>query len=331
MDIRKIRAGEMLVGQGLDEIREAFRPEPHDDGALQRLYEATCRGQTSRHTIAYRDLTVASAPGGGYLTQPVTLDALNPLPPEAVARQAGVRVETLPVPSGAPIQPVWSDALINFEWLATEASTLTNQTPALGAVATSLKHGGVAVKIGYQLNRQSNAIQTLRNLLRFLARIGVDQAFLAGSGASGEVLGVLNTAGINAQSGTNLAWAGVCAMEEAVTLKNASDAALVWVAHPDVRKLLRQREQIANGGRPIWDGSQIAGHRAMVSTNVPSGTLLVGDFSNVTIVLWGGIEVLVNPFATNAFKEGAVELGVFLAMDVVVNYPFAFCKSETIT
>ena len=96
-------------------------------------------------------------------------------------------------------------------------------------------------------------------------------------------------------------------MEEAVALKDADDANLTWVAHPTVRKLLRQREQITGGGRAIWEGNTVAGHPALVSTYMPAASLLVGDFSNATILLWGGVEVLVNPYSTTGFKQGVIE------------------------
>jgi HK97 family phage major capsid protein len=185
--------------------------------------------------------------------------------------------------------------------------------------------------VSWQLDRQSNAVESVRSVLRRIAAIGIDAGFLSGSGASGAPFGLLNTTGVNSQSGTALAWSGICTMEEAVALKDASDANLAWVAHPTVRKLLRQRERITGGGRAIWEGNTVAGHPAFVSTCMPSASLALGDFSNATILLWGGVEVLINPYSTTGFQQGVIELAVFVAMDVAVNYPAAFAKSTSIT
>lgn len=331
--VQGLRSTRLLAQQIVDQSNEGLGKEDRDDSSLQRLYEAACRGHTSRHKIPYRDLrdlTSSVAGAGGYTVATAVRDALNPLPPEAVTAQAGVLVEVLPIPAGPSIQPAW-DTIPSFQWLPTEGSPLTNATPALRAVATALKLGGAYVKVSHQLDRQSNAVESLRSLLRRIAAIGVDQGFLNGAGVSGAPLGLLNTAGLTSQSGTSLAWSGICTMEEAVALKDAEDSRLVWVAHPTVRKLLRQRETITGGGRPVWEGNTVAGHRALVSTNMPSASLLVGDFSNSTVLLWGGIEVLVNPYSTTGFQQGTIELAVFVAMDVAVNFPAAFAKSTAIT
>jgi len=305
----------------------AYKPE---NEGLERLYEAAISGRTSRHLIEYRDLSSAVATAGGYLTGTQTLDPQNPLPPESVAQQVGVRTLVLPVPAFAPLLPVW-DTPPNFEWLADEMTQLSDQTPALRAIATSLKHGGARVTVSFQLNRQSNAVENLRSLLRHVAAIEVDKGFFNGSGVGGEPLGLNNTPGLASVSGTSLGWTGITDLEEAIALKDAADPRIAFVGHPGVRKLVRRREKITGGGVPIWDGSEMAGHPAFVSTSLPSATLLCGDFSNATIVLWGPIEVLVNPYSTTGFKAGSVELAVFVALDVICSFPAAFGKSSSIT
>jgi len=321
-----------LLGQEIAaQSDEALRAEERDDGDLQRLYEAACRGETSRHKLGFRALTSSVAPAGGWLVSSVTPDPLNPLPPESIARQAGVRVEVLPLPGGPNTQPVW-DTLPSFQWLPAEASSsLTEGAPALRSVATAAKMGGALIRATHQLDRQSNAVENLRSVLRLMATIGIDQGLLRTTGASGSPTSLTNTAGVFSQSGTALAWNGICAMEEAVALKDAADANLVWVAHPTVRKLLRQRETITGGGRPIWEGNTMAGHRGLVSSNMPAASLVLGDFANATLMLWGGVEVLVNPYSTSGFQQGIIELALFVAMDVAVNYPAAFATSMNIT
>jgi hypothetical protein len=307
----------------------ALAYEPKTEG-VERLYQDALSGRTSRHLIEYRDLGAAVATAGGFLTAQQTLDPLNPLPPESVARQTGVRALVLPVPGEAPILPVW-DTAPNFEWLPTETTQLTNQTPALRAVGTTLKLGGALVTISYLLNRQSNAVENLRSLLRHVAAVGADKGFFDGSGAAGAPLGLNSTPGLASVSGSSLGWTGITDLEETLALKDVADARLSFVAHPGVRKLLRRREKITGGGVPVWDGSEMAGHPAFVTTSLPSATLLAGDFSNATIVLWGPLEVMVNPYSTTGFKAGKVELAVFLAMDAIVHFPAGFGKSSSIS
>lgn len=301
--------------------------------ALEGLANDCRTGKTSRHTIPWeeiqgRALSVAGS-AGNLVSAKETDDALLQLPPLSIASQAGVRV--IRGRQGHITQPVW-EIRPAFEWLETEFTQLSDATPTLGAADCTPHTGGALVQVSGLLNRQSDVLETLRKTLLQSAAVGIDHGLIAGDGTGGAPVGLLNTDGVVSQSGTALAWAGICNMEEAIANADVDDGALTWVADPGTRKLLRQREAIANSGNPIWDGRTIAGHRALVSTGMPAGTLVAGDFSNATVVLWGpGVEVMVNPYNTNGFKRGEVEIAVFVAMDVAINHPGGFAKSQSIT
>ena len=54
---------------------------------------------------------------------------------------------------------------------------------------------------------------------------------------------------------------------------------------------------------PVYlsDGKQIDGRAVFASNNVTSKALVLGDFSELTIGQWGGIELLIDPY-TQALK-----------------------------
>jgi hypothetical protein len=80
----------------------------------------------------------------------------------------------------------------------------------------------------------------------------------------------------------------------------------------------------------IWDGSQIAGKPAAVSTDVPAATLFVGDWSKCLVALWGaGLEVQVDPFTS--FVSGAVQVRVVMHADVAFTKPAAFVRHTSVS
>lgn len=92
---------------------------------------------------------------------------------------------------------------------------------------------------------------------------------------------------------------------------------------------MRQRE-INTGSGSVWPGRELLGHPAYASSKMPSASLILGDFSNIDVVLFGsGIEVLVNPFAN--FQAGQVDFQVSLQMDLAIHYPASFVKATSIT
>ncbi len=269
-----------------------------------------------------RDLTGALASSGGYLAATTTDVVTLPLVGAGVVRAGAnvitnVRQNTTNPHIGA--KPT-------FEWLSSESSQLSiDNTLVLGQTAVCFKRGGISVRASRQLRLQSDLDSVLARLLTQMANDALDLAVLNGSGAAGQPLGVFGTTGVQSVSGASLGLAGLCEMEDLTTLADTEDSKLTWFGYPTVRRVLRQRE-IATGSGSLWPGRELLGHPALVSSKMPSASLILGDFSNIDILLFGsGIEVLVNPFAN--FKAGQIEFQVSLQMDVVVHYPASFVKA----
>jgi hypothetical protein len=124
-----------------------------------------------------------------------------------------------------------------------------------------------------------------------------------GSGASGQPLGIINTSGIGSVSGASLAYADVLEFQEDVTAVNAliNPESSGYVATGTVASLLMQRVKFASTASPLWEGSildgEVAGFKAMSSSQLPAANMIFGDWSQVVIGEWGVLEFVVNPFA----------------------------------
>jgi HK97 family phage major capsid protein len=165
--------------------------------------------------------------------------------------------------------------------------------------------------------------------------LAVDNASINGTGASGQPLGIVGTAGIGAVTGTTLAYSGVVEFQTDVLTANAlvNPAAAGYVATPAVAALLSGRSRFTNTDTPLWEGSlmdgAVAGFRAMSSTQIAAGRMLFGDFSQLVIAEWGALEIEVNPYAN--FAAGITGVRAFYTVDVGVRYAGSFSYSTAIT
>ncbi|MCP4477840.1 MAG: phage major capsid protein [Planctomycetaceae bacterium] len=191
------------------------------------------------------------------------------------------------------------------------------------------------------LKQSSIAVENFvrMDLARTLA-LAIDLAGINGSGASNEPLGIMNVSGVGngAVGGTNggaPTWAHMVAMESDITSANADLNSLCYLTNALVRGSLKTTEKFSGSGREIWtgDANPVNGYRAVVSNQVPSdldkGTAtdvcsaaLFGNFADVLIGMWGGLDLQTNPYSKDT--SGAVRVTAFQDVDVAVRHAESF-------
>lgn len=275
-----------------------------------------------------RDLTAFTASAGGYLINTDVGDAIDTLRPWSVTARAGITaLENL---TGDLTLPRTTAKATPY-WLATEGTGATASQPTLGSIAFRPKTAAGLVTFSRQLNKQADVESYVRRELLRTVGTAVDQAVLTGTGASGQPTGLLNTPGLATQSGTALGQAGVVNMKQQAASANAADASIAFIGTPEVRELLETRER-ATGSGFVWDDDRVASRPAYVSTDVPSATLIAGDWSDVILGLWGaGFVFEVNPYDPTGFKAGTIQARVLVSLDVAIAHPSAFCVASSIT
>ncbi len=277
--------------------------------------------------LATRDMTTAT--DAGYLVGTANADPFDVLRPYSVVASAGVTVlsglrESLTIPrvSGAA----------SAVWVAEDGVTQYTESQAtIGSVSLSPKVAAVTVAFSHQFQRQAPAVEMLLRQ-QLLSAVGelLDTAFFAGSGNSGQPLGLLATANIGTQSGTSLAYAGLQAMRQAVLTAGGREGALQWVGPPAMQTLLGTRERVASGGRHLWDDGTILGRPAHATKLAPATTLICGDFSKAIVALWGtGIRIEIDPYTS--FTTGVLSARVVLDVDLAFPQPTAFSVATSIT
>lgn len=194
----------------------------------------------------------------------------------------------------------------------TDDNAETNLTTE--AISLSPKRLGAFMDYSKQLMLQStvgvdNLVRT--DLQRAIA-IALDAAAINGSGVSNQPTGVLTTNGIgNVEMGTN---GGVPTRAKLVDLvtklatENADMGNLAFLTTPGIRGTLQQTLLDSGSGRFVWESpNQLLGYNAQVSTQVPSTltkgsasgichAIIYGNWSELMIAQWGGIDLLADPY-----------------------------------
>jgi HK97 family phage major capsid protein len=281
------------------------------------------------HALQTRDMTVASASGGGYLVGTEMGSPIDVLRPWSVVASAGVTV--LPGLVGNLTLPRVGTAS-TAGWVAGEGGTFTESQPVMGQAAMTPKTAAVMVEFSRQWRLQAAAGEELlrQQLLRAVGEL-VDKAFFAGSGSSGEPTGLLLAGGINTFSGSSLALAGLLEARDEILTAGGQEDRLRWVGTPAVQKLLAARERVANGGRHLWDDTGILGKPAHATKNAPAGMLAAGDFSAAVMGIWGppALRLEINPY--QSFAQGILAARVVLSCDFAFPQPGAFSVASSVT
>lgn len=292
----------------------------------------TAEARRAAGGYARRDLTVASASGGGYLVATENMSFIEILRNRSVAYRMGARrmagmVGNVTIPR--------QTAAATAVWLANEASTATESQQTLGQLALSPKTVGAYTEISRQLMLQSSpdAEAMVTSDLGSVCSLAVDVGALRGSGASGEPTGIVNTAGIGAVTGTSLAYAGILEFQTDVATGNVMPVAGGYATTPAVAALMMQRVKFASTASPLWEGNVwdgvMAGFGAMSTNQMTAASMLFGDWAQVVIAEWGVLQIEVNPYAN--FQAGIIGVRAMVSVDVGLRYAAAFSLATSIT
>jgi len=287
-----------------------------------------------------RDLTVGTATAGGHTVQTDLLASsfIELLVNQMVVMSLGTTM--LRDLNGNVAIPRQTGGATAY-WLA-ESGAPTESQQAFDQVTLTPKTVGAFTDYSRQLLLQSSMDVegfVRMDLARTLA-LAIDLAAINGSGSSNQPRGIINTVGIGSVAGgTNgLAptWAHIVALETAVANPNAAVGALSYLTNTKVRGKLKTTEMFSgSNGIPVWQqGAQpLNGYGAAVSNQVPSnltkGTssgvcsaILFGNFADLLIGMWGGLDILVDPYTGGT--AGTVRIVGLQSVDVAVRHPESF-------
>lgn len=174
---------------------------------------------------------------------------------------------------------------------------------------------------------------------------GLENAAINGTGTNNQPTGILNTTGIGSVvMGTNggaIDWKSVVALETAITAKDADLNALAYLTNAKVVGDLKTKEKSAGTARFLMElRDELNGMRIAKTNIVPSkitkGTateccsaMICGDFSDLWIGQWGGLDVVIDPYTLK--KEAEIEVTMNAWHDVLLGHVESFAAIKDLT
>ncbi|MCE3002536.1 MAG: phage major capsid protein [Xanthomonadaceae bacterium] len=282
-----------------------------------------------------RDLgTTPTSAGGALVTTQLHDEIADALRPFSAAYRLGATSVPL---TGGQVGVPRINTTTTGAWLGSETTPAPESQPVLGQIALSPKTAATYVESSRQLRIQSGQAGERMIALDLMRAVGslVDVAVFAGSGASGQPLGLANTAGVTAISGGTLNRGGLLELQRRVAAANGitNAATIGYATTPQVAEILANRAVVASSDVSAWQGNlaegTAAGALAVTSTGVPAGVVAFGDWSQCLVASWGVLRIEVNPTAN--FPAGVVGYRAFLDADVGFRQTGSFCLATATT
>ncbi len=283
--------------------------------------------------VQQRDLTVGTATAGGNMvaTDLRPQDFIELLRARTLISQLGARSLTGLVGNADITRQTGAGTAY---WLANEATAITESNQTVGLLQLRPKVLGAYTEVSRLLLQQSTPdadMFVMDDLTKVLA-IAKDAAAI-NTGGSGAPVGILGTAGIGSVTGTTLGLSGILEFQTDVATANALSTQCAYLTTPLVAALLAQRQRFSGTDTPLWEGNildgNVIGFRGASTTQMPTATMIFGDFSQVIFAEWGAVEIAANPYAN--FPAGITGIRAFYTCDVGVRTAGAFSAASSIT
>jgi HK97 family phage major capsid protein len=288
-----------------------------------------------------RTMTAAVAADGGNLIPTDKVDFFEALFPMMVLGKLGVQKLT-GLSANTDIPGITSSVVTG--WADGETGTQTPDDPTIAnrTLRPKLVYGATNISKRLLLQTNNSVDSMIMNdIMKGIAN-AIEIAVINGTGANGQPTGIIGTSGIeNVAIGTNggaITLAKLLQLIEEVQTANANSANCKFLINPKTVAKLKQTPIDSGSGAMIMAygnyfggiSGQIDGYEALVTSNVPSnltkGTtsgvcsaVLFGDFSQVVLGQFGGVDLIIDPYTLA--RTGTVALTINQYVDMAVKQP----------
>lgn len=216
-------------------------------------------------------------------------------------------------------------------WIATEGGAASESEFTSGSVTMSPKVIGAFTDASRLMLQQSSldVENLIRDDLSQSIALAIDLGALAGSGSSGQPTGISNTSGINTTTfaAANPTFAEIVGMESAVSNDNALLGNLAYICRPaDYGTLKTTAKDSGSGLFVVEPDGRMNGYNTVVSNQVTSGDFYFGNFSDLLVGMYGGLDITVDPYALST--SGGIRIVALQTVDVAVRHAVSFCVSN---
>lgn len=317
-NIRKMKKNFSLVKA----IRSIANNQPLDDVTMAviklgqeeaRKAGVNAQGQIQLPTEERATVTVAAE--GEDVVATDLFDILTPLRAKNVLVNAGAKFLGNLV--GNVQVPVMTKANVAWEG---ETATAKDGAPTFSHVTLSPKRISSFIDISKTLiSQDSIGIENaIRNDLVAAINAKLEETLLGdGVGSTTQPAGMFNA--VTADSVAN--FADICDKEAEVEDANVLGEC-VYVMSNKAKSAMRSMLKGTNATGMVFENGEVDGTKAFNTSNVGGKKYLYGDFSNLAIGSWGGVDLTVDPYTKAA--DGQIRIVVNMYVDAQVLRPEAF-------
>ena len=313
----------------------AFEREVSD--AVAQKLGKQARGFLVPFEVQQRDLVVGTPTAGGNLvaTDLLAGSFIDVLRNAMVLPDLGA--QTLTGLVGNVAIPKQTGAATAY-WVA-ESNAPTESQQTIGQVTMSPRTVGAWTEISRKLLLQSSidVEAMVQTDLAAVLGLAIQQAAISGTGTSNEPAGLLKLITPSVAGGPDGAaptWAHIVELESDVAVANALVENMAYLTNAKVRGKLKTTSKVSGQNGFVWESGDtpVNGYRAAVTNAVPSnltkgaGTnlsaIIFGNFRDLVIGMWGGLDLMVDPYTGSA--AGTVRVVALQDVDVAVRYTESF-------
>lgn len=308
-----------------DELYRSCGQVPAADNAIMIPFN----GDSMRGVLATRELKDADGSGAGLVAQ----ENLPNLFVDFVRSRIGVKNATfLTGLTGAPVTIPAQTTDTSVAWVSggtttTDANTaVAETTPVIGDVTLTPHKLGGFTTVGKDMILMGNPDATAIVMRSLLANVAhkLGTTMLKGNASNPTITGVATATGVQTQVIATMAsatWANFTAMIGKIEgLEWDGEQEFVMSASDNA--LLKSIAKGSYGSGFIVEDGYLDGRRVHVDGSLSSGDIFLGDWSNVVVGQWGGIELMVDPYTLAT--AGSVRVIVSLVCDIGILRPNTF-------
>ncbi|MFM4808553.1 phage major capsid protein [Aeromonas hydrophila] len=210
-----------------------------------------------------------------------------------------------------------------------EGENAQEGTPQIGQLELTPKTLAAYTDITRRLLKQSSPDAegiVRRDLVNAMAQ-AIDYAGYYGSGTGNQPRGIKNYTGINAVDFAALwpNYAELVAMESEIAADNADIGQMGYIGNARFRGNCKTAPKFGTGTESvIWEpGNTVNGYRTEITNQIANGDVFFGNFADMLIGMWGGLDLTVDPYALSL--SGGLRLVVFQDIDFVLRRVESFC------
>ena len=246
---------------------------------------------------------------------------------KAYVLQAGTRVlEGLNGNADIPRKITGSDAT----WIAAEDGDATEDEPTFDQVTLSPHDLGCYTEVTRRLLLQSNpqAEDIITNELNSALALGIDLAAHYGSGVAGQPVGIASTSGIGSKTfaATQPTYTELVGMQATVLGANGEQGAF-FTESTGWEAAMTTEKASGTGQFLVDDQGRVNSRPLFVTNQIVTGDWFYGDYSQLLLGLWSGVEILRDPY-THSIK-GKLRLVAFQTCDIALRHPSCFVRGNS--